>query len=160
MNDPEIRRYELDGKDRQILRILQEDGRISNLALAERVNLSPTPCAARVRRLEQAGLIRQYKAAIDAKAAGFKVCVLVMVKLSSKTRQTAEKFSAAISRVRAVVECHSISGRYDYLCKVYARDVEEFEALVMSELSQLPGMMDMESFFVLSSPVDAHGVEI
>ena len=150
----------LDEKDRRILRSLQEDGRMSHLALAEKVNLSATPCVRRVRRLEEEGFIRQYVAAVDPRAAGFNVCVIVMMKLSAKTRQAAEKFTAAIAKVKAVSECHSLSGRYDYLCKVYARDVAEFESLVMSDLSQLPGLMDMESFFILSSPVDARGVPV
>ena len=105
-------------------------------------------------------LIENPKAAVDPRAAGFNVCVIVMMKLSAKTRQAAEKFTAAIAKVKAVSECHSLSGRYDYLCKVYARDVAEFESLVMSDLSQLPGLMDMESFFILSSPVDARGVPV
>lgn len=149
-----------DEKDRQILRAVQADGRISNLALAEKVSLSPTPCARRVRRLEEEGVIRQYAAVLDPPAAGFNVCVIVMMKISAKTRQAAEKFTAAIAKVKAVSECHSLSGRYDYLCKVHARDVAQFESLVMSELSQLPGLMDMESFFILSSPVEARGLPV
>lgn len=149
-----------DEKDRQILRALQADGRVSNLALAEKVSLSPTPCVRRVRRLEEEGAIRRYAAVLDPPAVGYGVCVIVMMKISAKTRQAAEKFTAAIAKVKAVSECHSLSGRYDYLCKVHARDVAEFESLVMTDLSQLPALIDMESFFILSSPVEARGLPV
>ncbi|MEL7029578.1 MAG: Lrp/AsnC family transcriptional regulator [Pseudomonadota bacterium] len=150
----------MDEIDHKILRALQRDGRMTNLKLAEEVNLSPTPCLKRVRKLEEAGVIRRYVAVVDPQAAGKHVCVLIMMKIAANTRDAADSFAAAIGRIEAVTECHTVSGRYDYLCKVYARDVAEYETLVKTELSGLPGLVDMETLFVLSTPVDPRGLPI
>jgi len=146
----------MDNIDRQILRTLQQNGRITNLKLAESVNLSPTPCLKRVRNLEASGVIRGYVAVVDPHAAEKQVCVLIMMKIAHNTREAADQFTTAIARIAAVTECHTVSEG----CKVYARDVTEYETLVKTELSRLPGLVDMETLFVLSTPVEPRGLPI
>ncbi|MEX1147663.1 MAG: Lrp/AsnC family transcriptional regulator [Sphingomonadales bacterium] len=150
----------MDRTDRQILHILQQDGRSTNLALAERVNLSPTPCLKRVRRLEDSGVIRGYAAQVDAQAAGMQVCAMVLIKISANTREAADGFAEAIARIDAVTECHTVAGRYDYLCKLYARDVAEFERILRDQLSRLPALADIETLFVLSTLIDPRGLAL
>lgn len=150
----------MDKVDRRILRILQDDGRITNLKLAEMVNLSPTPCLKRVRRLEESGLIRGYSAQVNAQAAGMQVCAMVLIKIAANTREAADQFAEAIARIDAVTECHTVAGRYDYVCKLYARDVAEFERILRDQLSRLPALADMETLFVLSTLVEPRGLAL
>jgi DNA-binding Lrp family transcriptional regulator len=116
------------GLDRAILRHLQDDGRLSNVELADRVNLSPSPCLRRVRALEQAGVIRGYHAAIDPGAVGRGFEVVVHAELSLKDRATVEAFEERIARFDEVVECRRMFGLPDYVIRVAVADHVAYEA--------------------------------
>ena len=111
----------LDETDRIILEILQEQGRISNAELARRVDLSPPATHARLRRLEEGGYIRQYAALLDLDKVGYDMLCFVMVSLQLHQSQQVEGFKAAIQEMPEVLECHHVTGEYDYLLKVVIR---------------------------------------
>ena len=150
----------MDDMDKRILRILQEDARITNLKLAEKVNLSPTPCLARVKRLENDGVIERYSAVIDPKTVDLAVCAMVLIKIGNKTREADEAFATAIKKIRTVTECYTLAGSYDYLCKVRARDIEEYDSIVRDELSRLPNLSGLETLFVLRTLIESRGLPV
>ena len=125
--------------DRAIIDELTRDGRLTNVELAARVNLSPSPCLRRVRALEQAGVIRGYHADIEQSAAGRGFEVSVLVELSAKDRTTVEAFERRIAAMDAVVECRRMFGVPDYIIRVGVADKDAYEAFYMSELAELPG---------------------
>ncbi len=130
---------------------------MTNLKLAEEVNLSPTPCLKRVRALEEKGVIDHYCAVLNPEKAGYGVNAMILMKISANTREAAMEFADAIAKISAVTECHTVAGRYDYICRVYARDMREHERVVQDELSRLPGLSSMETLFVLSTAVEFRG---
>ncbi len=139
----------LDGRDRAILAILQEDGRLPNSDLAERVHLSASACHRRVARLEEAGVIRRYAALIDPRAVGRRSTVFVEITLSGQSDELLKAFEAAVERIPDVLECHLMAGAADYLLKVVARDPDDFARIHSQHLSRLPGVSQMQSSFAL-----------
>jgi Lrp/AsnC family leucine-responsive transcriptional regulator len=139
----------MDGIDRAILRHLQADGRLSNVELAERVRLSPSPCLRRVRALERAGVIRGYHADIDPAAVGRGFEVTVHVELTLKDRGTVEAFEAGIAELDEVVECRRMFGLPDYLIRVAVADETAYEAFYMNKLAELPGLARVNSQFAM-----------
>ena len=139
----------LDAMDRNILRVLQEDGRLPNSELAGRVHLSPSACHRRVARLEAAGVIAGYAALVDARAAGRGTTVFVEITLQGQTTEILEAFEAAAARIPDVLECHLMAGTADYLLKIVARDAEDFGRIHREALSRLPGVAQMKSSFAL-----------
>lgn len=150
----------LDGVDRAILRILQAEGRISFVALAGRVNLSKSPCIARVRRLEKMGLIARYAAQLDARKLGFDYVVFVQVKLSSTTEDTLSAFNAAVGGVAEIQACHMIAGGFDYLLKVRTKDMASYRRLLGETIAQLPGVTQTSTFPVMESVKDVADLPI
>ena len=139
----------MDRIDRAILRHLQADGRLSNVELAERVRLSPSPCLRRVRALERAGVIRGYHADIDPAAVGHGFEVTVHVELTLKDRATVEAFEAGIAGLDEVIECRRMFGVPDYIVRVAVADAAAYEAFYMSELAELPGIGRVNSQFTM-----------
>jgi Lrp/AsnC family leucine-responsive transcriptional regulator len=139
----------MDGLDRAILRQLQADGRLTNVELAERVRLSPSPCLRRVRGLERAGVIRGYHADIDPVAVDRGFEVTVHVELALKDRATVEAFEAGISAFDEVVECRRMFGLPDYIVRVAVADLAAYEAFYMSRLAELPGLARVNSQFTM-----------
>jgi Lrp/AsnC family transcriptional regulator, leucine-responsive regulatory protein len=139
----------MDALDLAILRQLQTDGRLTNVELAERVRLSPSPCLRRVRALERDGVIRGYHAEIDpaAVARGFEVTV--HVELTLKDRATVEAFEAAIAGFDEVVECQRMFGLPDYVVRVAVADQGAYEAFYMNKLAELPGLARVNSQFAM-----------
>jgi DNA-binding Lrp family transcriptional regulator len=137
----------MDDIDRAILRHLQEDGRLSNVELAERVRLSPSPCLRRVRALESAGVIRGYHADIDPAAMDRGFEVIVHVELTLKDRATVEAFEAGIGALDEVVECRRMFGLPDYVVRVAVADQSAYEAFYMNKLAELPGLARVNSQF-------------
>lgn len=135
---------ELDSAERHILRLLQSDGRISNVALAERVGLSESPCFRRVKRLEASGLIRGYSAVVDQHLLGLGVTAFVLVSLERQPDTTAE-FIERVHAEEHIIECHATSGAHDYLMKVLARDLAHFSELCMERILRFPGVRHVES---------------
>ena len=120
----------LDRLDRRILRCLQEDGRISNVDLAERVGLSPTATAERVKRLQKEGVIRGYGARLDPGKLGRSFLVFIEVTLDKTTSDVFEKFSTAVLRAPDVLECHLVAGGFDYLVKTRVSDMAAYRSLL------------------------------
>lgn len=145
------RRAQLDEIDLDILRRLQRNGRISNAELAREVNLSSPATHERVRRLERSGVVRAYGAVLDAAEVGFGVTVYVQVTLSLHQDKPIESFRESIRQLPEVLECHNVSGDYDFLLKVVAEDIAAYEAFVRSKLSRAPGVERLQSSFVLST---------
>jgi DNA-binding Lrp family transcriptional regulator len=141
----------MDAIDRAILRHLQDDGRLSNVELAERVRLSPSPCLRRVRQLERDGVIRGYHADIDAAAVGRGFEVVVHAELMLKDRATVEAFEERIAALPEVVECRRMFGIPDYVIRVAVADAAAYEAFYMSELAELPGLARVNSQFTMKA---------
>jgi Lrp/AsnC family transcriptional regulator, leucine-responsive regulatory protein len=135
----------MDEIDRDILRHLQDDGRMSNLELARTIGLSPTPTLRRVRALERSGAIRGYRAIIDAEAVERSFQVLVWVDLVQGTREIIEAFESALLEIPDVVEAQRLFGEPDYLLRVAVRDSDEYERLYTNRLAALPGVSKARS---------------
>jgi DNA-binding Lrp family transcriptional regulator len=140
---------EIDALDRAILGTLLEDGRLSQVELAERVPLSPTAIARRIRALEKDGVIQGYQARLSRQALGLTMTVIVHVGLSSQNEDVLKAFEAAVAHAPSVVSCHLMSGEDDYLITVMARDLADFERIHKEQLSRLPGVARLKSSFVL-----------
>jgi len=135
----------MDAIDRDILRSLQENGRMTNLELAKAVGLSPTPTLRRVRELERSGAIRGYRAIVDPEAVERSFQVLVWVDLVQGTRETIEGFESALLEIPDVVEAQRLFGEPDYLLRVAVRDSTEYEQLYTNRLAALPGVRKARS---------------
>ncbi|SPU49337.1 Lrp/AsnC family transcriptional regulator [Bordetella trematum] len=139
----------LDETDLKILRELRQDGRLSNIRLAERVGLSPTPCWNRVRALEEAGVIEGYAALLSQKALGLPDTVLIEVTLEHHDEATLQRFGEEIIALPEVVEALLVTGEYDYLIKVAVSGTEGYEQFLRKRLYRLPGLRHSRSTFVL-----------
>jgi Lrp/AsnC family leucine-responsive transcriptional regulator len=158
---------EMDAIDRRILAILQADGRLSNQEIAERVNLSPSPCLRRIRRLEESGIIRGYVALLDAQRLGLDLLAYVNVRLEKRSVPTtsprsdgtpvrvgtthAELFRAAVQSWPEVVACHAMTGDMDYLLRVQVEDMAHFSRFVQDRLLHHPSVIDVKSSFSLET---------
>ncbi len=139
----------LDETDLKILRELRQDGRLSNIRLAERVGLSPTPCWNRVRALEEAGVIEGYAALLSQKALGLPDTVLIEVTLEHHDEAALQRFGEEIIALPEVVEALLVTGEYDYLIKVAVSGTEGYEQFLRKRLYRLPGLRHSRSTFVL-----------
>jgi DNA-binding Lrp family transcriptional regulator len=144
----------IDSTDRQILRVLSRDGRISNLALAEQVGLSPSACLRWVSALERAGVITGYRAVLSPEKTGIGFVAYVTVGLSQHTKAAQEAFERAISRSPEVRECHNITGSVEYLLRVEARDLAAYKHFHTEVLGVLPQVNAITSYVVMGSPKD------
>jgi Lrp/AsnC family leucine-responsive transcriptional regulator len=135
--------------DRKLLEILQRDGHLTNLELAERVNLSPSACLRRVRALEKAGVIRRYVALVDARKVGLALTAFVNVKFEKRGRMPTDAFAKAVKDWPEVLGCHSLTGDMDYVLRVQVEDLDHFSRFVMDSLLKHPGVLDVKSSFVL-----------
>lgn len=142
-------RQKLDEIDRQILRILVENGRISNSELADRVGLSPSPCAQRVRRLEASGVIAGYSANLNLEALGMGETVMVEVSLDRHGTKVLEEFGKAMSETPEVLEVHLMAGDFDYFVKVAASSTRDVERFLREHLFNVPGIRHSRSAFSL-----------
>ena len=140
---------ELDALDRAVLGALLEDGRLSQVELAERIPLSATAIARRIRALEEEGVIQGYQARINRRSVGVSMTVIVHVGLNSQSEDVLKAFEAAVARAPSIVSCYLMSGEDDYLVTVMARDLADFERIHKEQLSRLPGVARLKSSFVL-----------
>jgi len=138
----------MDDKDRQIIRALQRNSRMTNQDLAAEVNLSPSPCLRRVKLLEQSGALKGYTADIDAEAYGLPVTVFVRVRLTGHTENVVQQFEKQISRVEQVLECFVMTGTSDYLLRVVVADLADYENFVRKRLHPIGGIGSIDSSFV------------
>lgn len=139
----------LDALDKAILRALVRDGRLSQVQLAERVPLSPTAVARRIKALEDAGVIEGYQARINRQALGIHMTIFVEIALKSQNEELLASFEKAAAAAPSVVSCHLMSGENDYLMTVMARDLADFERIHKEQLSRLPGVVRLKSSFSL-----------
>ena len=140
----------IDDYDRAILEALQQEGRIANAELARRLNLSPPAIHARLRRLEETGLIARYAALLDREKLGFDLLCFINVSLQRHTREHVDVFRDRIRGLPNVLECHHVTGEYDYLLKVVVRNRKELEHLLMEELTPIPGVAHIHTSLVLN----------
>jgi Lrp/AsnC family leucine-responsive transcriptional regulator len=144
----------LDRIDKRILAELQQNARISNLELADKVGLSASPCLRRVRQLEEAGLIKGYATLLNASQLGLKLMALVQISMDRHTPDRFEQFEAAIKGFPQVLECILITGQSaDYQLKVLVRDMEEYQDFLLNRITRIPGVTDVHSSFVLRQVV-------
>jgi Lrp/AsnC family leucine-responsive transcriptional regulator len=146
---------ELDRYDRQILEILQSDGRISNQDLADRIGLSPSPCLRRVRTLEEAGLITGYRALLDAKKLGLSLMALIGISMDQHTPERFANLEKAIAEIPEILECLLITGQQsDYQLKVVVRDMDAYQDLLLNKITRIQGVTGVHTSFVLRRVVD------
>ena len=151
----------LDEIDRQILKILQNDARISNLELAEKVNLSPTPCARRVKRFEDEGLIRGTVTVLDQELLGLDLTAYIAVSMEKHTHEQFEEFEKRVVEFPEVVGCSVVTGRAeDYLLKVVVKDMKHYEEFLLRRLNRLPGINNVHSSFELRNVTPMKGLPI
>lgn len=139
----------LDRTDRRILHELQQDGRLTNSALAERITLSESSCLRRVRRLEETGMLRGYVALVDQSKAGYPDNVFVTITLESQQQADMAAFEREVKKLPEVMECHMMSGEADYLLRVIVRDARDYERIHSRFLTRLPGVDRVHSSFAL-----------
>lgn len=139
----------LDSIDRRILSILQTDSSLTNVELARRVHLSPSPCLARVKALEAAGLIRGYVALADPLKLGLSLNVFIQVSLEKQVESELDRFQNAMEQCPEVMECYLMSGDADYLLRVVVPDIQGLERFVVSRLSRIAGVRNIRSGFAL-----------
>ena len=144
----------LDRMDIAILEALQQDGRISNAALAEKVGLSQSACSRRLDNLEKSGTIKGYHAEISNAALGHKMTVIVHISLSGQFEKTLTEFEAAVKRCPNVLSCHLMSGEYDYILRIAARDLADYERIHKEWLTGMPHVIKINSSFALREVVD------
>ena len=140
----------LDKIDRRILMELQSDGRIANVALAERVGLTPSPCLRRVKWLEEEGVIRRYGAVIDAKQVGLGIACCISVTLERNVEQVLEVFEAAISERPEILECWPVTGEANFLLKVVTADLGAYERFMRDHLLRVQGISSTQTSFLLT----------
>lgn len=148
----------LDDTDRKILRVLAQDGRVSNQKLAEQVNLSATPCWNRVKALEDAGVISGYAAVLDQHALGLPDVVVIEVTLERHDDEIFNRFGKALAELPEVMEAYLVTGEYDYLIKVAVAGTEGYERFLRHKLYKLPGIRHSRSTFALRCLKRMHSV--
>lgn len=139
----------LDEVDIRILHTLQVDARVSNVELARRVHLSPSPCLARVKALEKTGVIRRYVSLLNPPAVGLGVSVFLQISLETQVRAALDSFENAVRDRPGVLECYAMTGDWDYLLRVVLPDIDAFERFLVNELSRIPGISRIKSSFAL-----------
>lgn len=139
------------------MRVLSEDGRISNLALAERVGLSPSACLRRVQELEKSGVIAGYRAVLDPAALGIGFVAYMAVGLSEHSKAAQEGFERGVAAAPEVTECHNITGTIEYLLRVECADLPSYKVFHTDVLGQLPNVRSITTYVVMGSPKDRRG---
>lgn len=139
----------MDRIDRNILRHLQDQGRISYVDLAEKVGLSTTPCMERVKRLEREGIIQGYTVRLDPEALQAGLLIFVEISLSTKSADIFEDFKKAVTKLPNVLECHLVSGQFDYLVKARISEMSSYRELLGDILLKLPGVRESKSYIVM-----------
>ena len=150
--------FVLDSTDLDILRCLQENARLTTKELAARVNLSTTPVFERLKRLERSGFIKKYVAVLDAEKLNLGFVVFCSVKLKQMSREVARTFVSIIRDIPQVAECYNISGEYDYLLKIRARNMKEYNEFVINTLGTIDAIGSVQSSFVMNEIKHSYGL--
>lgn len=160
INHNPLKKRKFDRIDRNILRILQREGRISYTELADRVGLSTTPCMERVKRLEKDGVIEGYHAHINPEALDYHMLVFVEISLSYQSPDAFERFNQAVAQLPYILECHLVSGDADYLIKARISDMSQYRELLGDILLTLPGVKNSKSYIVMEEVKESHELPI
>jgi DNA-binding Lrp family transcriptional regulator len=155
-----MRRVKLDKVDRRILRDLQDDGRMTNVALARRAGISAPPCLRRVRALEEAGVVRGYHAELAAPALGYHVTVFAQVGLASQAETDLKAFEALVGSWPQVRECHMLAGETDFLLKVVAEDWDAYQTFLTTKLTTAPNVSHVKSALAIRTAKFLPGVPV
>jgi Lrp/AsnC family leucine-responsive transcriptional regulator len=150
----------LDAIDLKILDELQRDGRLSNVALARSIGLSPTPCTERVRALEAAGIIAGYSARLDAERLDLGLLVFIEIAIDRTSQDAFDQFRRAIDRIPQVQECHMVAGGFDYLLKVRVADMAAYRAFLGEVLSKVPGIRETHTYAVMERVKESAAVDL
>jgi Lrp/AsnC family leucine-responsive transcriptional regulator len=140
---------EFDPTDLRILQSVQEDGRLSNVELADRVHLSPSPCLRRLRLLEERGVIKSYAAHLDRTKIGLGLTVFVALKVEPSETVDVDTIAEALRSLKGLISAHLISGQSDYIIQLAVPDLQQYERLLLENLLKLPGVRDIQSSFVI-----------
>ncbi len=150
----------LDKTDLQLLRILQKNSKLTTKELADAVHLTPTPVFERQKRLERQGYIKKYVAVLDPDKLGQSLLVFCKVKLKQINHEIASDFERQIMYISEVTECYNISGAYDYLLKVRAKNMRQYQEFVLNKLGNIDSLASIESTFVMSEVKQIYGINI
>jgi len=142
---------EIDKIDLKILKILQENGRITNLQLSTEVGLSPAPTLERVRKLENSGCIKSYHALVDEELLGLGIKTFIQVQLDFHKNNTIQVFLEEIKAIKEVTECHHVTGQCDFLLKVYVKDIKAYERLIMDKISKISVVKTFQTMMIMST---------
>ena len=149
-----------DSIDRQILGLLQEDGRMTNVDLAERVGLTAPPCLRRVRSLEEGGAIRGYHAELDAATLGYPITVFAMVSLRSQAEDDLRAFESHVATLPEVRECHMLNGEIDFILKIVAHDLQSFQNFLTSKLTPAPNVASVKTSLTIRTSKTSCGIPV
>ena len=147
----------MDALDREVLLALQADGRMSNLALARKLGLSPSAMLGRVRRLERSGAIRGYRAVIDPAALGITLRALVVARLREHSEESIREFEKGIEQVPGVRACYHVTGQFDMVVELALRDLDHLGQLIRVDIARIPGVMNLETMLIMAEPVHDEG---
>lgn len=142
---------ELDKTDLQILKILQENGRITNLQLSIEIGLSPAPTLERVRKLENGGYIKSYHALVDEELLGLGIKTFIQIQLDFHKNNTIQTFVEEVKQIKEITECHHVAGQCDFLLKVYVKDIKAYERLIMEKISKISVVKTFQTMMIMST---------
>ena len=143
----------LDATDIKIFEILQQDGRITTKALADQLNLTTTPVFERVKRLEKDGVIKKYVALVDNRKLDLSLTAFISISLTKHSRTYLEKFVTEVNQYPEVMECYHIAGNFDFLLKIVVKNMEKYESFILTKLSTIANLGQVQSSFVLSNNI-------
>ena len=152
--------HDLDKSDKIILKVLQSQAQVPLSEMAAKAGLSPSTCHRRIKAMEEAGLILGYSAQLNRKHLGYANEFFVEVSLAAQTEEAFEKFEKAVARVPEILECHMMSGQFDYLLRVIARDAEDYERVHRTRLARLPGLQRIQSSLALRTVKAGGGLPV
>ena len=146
--------------DRQILDLLQDDGRMTNVDLAERVGLTAPPCLRRVRALEEAGAIRGYHAELDPATLGYPITVFAMVSLKSQAEADLAEFERHVATIPEIRECHMLNGEIDFILKIVASDLKSFQEILTTHLTPAPNVASVKTSLTIRTSKHLPGIPV
>jgi len=152
--------HSLDKIDTQILAILQKNSNRTTKSIAKELGMTTSPIFERIKKLEKEGFIKKYVAVLDNKKIGLKLKVFIGITIQGHTRSFLEKFVKEINNFPEVVECHRVSGNYDYLLKLVVKDIEAYETFIISKLTLLPYLGNVQSLITLSTGKETNEIDL
>lgn len=150
----------MDAIDRRLLAELQDEGRVTNVELAQRVGLTAPPCLRRVRALEDAGVIKGYHAELDASKLGFAITVFALVSLKSQAEESLRQFEDHMRTLAEVRECHMLNGEIDFILKIVSRDLQSFQEFLTSKLTPAPNVASVKTSLTIRTAKQLPGVPL